>query len=174
MMGLGHTFLRRLFARTASKHDWSQPKTSEGFNCGSLLLGTVLGTAGVVMCAPSFALLDSQDSNGTGEEHIKERFPNAFSRKGEGSGQQEPYMAYNRDGQRVPLADIVQRMKVRAHTFGPFRWKEYGTILSCQVFLIDLLLQDADVVLLGETHDDSIAHQLQLQLMLGALKQVRR
>ncbi len=30
------------------------------------------------------------------------------------------------------------------------------------------------MVLLGETHDDSIAHQLQLQLMLGALKQVRR
>ena len=35
-------------------------------------------------------------------------------------------------------------------------------------------IQDADVVLLGETHDDSIAHQLQLQLMLGALKQVQR
>lgn len=35
-------------------------------------------------------------------------------------------------------------------------------------------MQDADVVLLGETHDDSIAHQLQLQLMLGALKQVQR
>ena len=35
-------------------------------------------------------------------------------------------------------------------------------------------MQDADVVLLGETHDDSIAHQLQLQLMLGALKQVKR
>lgn len=47
-------------------------------------------------------------------------------------------------------------------------------ILSRQVNSTTLLLQDADVVLLGETHDDSIAHQLQLQLMLGALKQVRR
>lgn len=29
-------------------------------------------------------------------------------------------------------------------------------------------------MLLGETHDDSIAHQLQLQLMLGALKHFKR
>ena len=35
-------------------------------------------------------------------------------------------------------------------------------------------MQAADVVLLGETHDDSIAHQLQLQLLVGALKQTKR
>lgn len=113
MMGLGHTFVRRLFVRTASKHEWSRLKGSEGFSLGSLVMGTALGAAGLVFFAPLSALLDSQDSDAAGEKHIRERFPNAFSRKGEGSGQHEPYMAYNRDGQRVPLADIVQRMKVR-------------------------------------------------------------
>lgn len=112
-MGLGHAFLHRLIAKTASKAHWSRLKISERVSCGSLVLGTALGAAGLVICAPSSALLDGQDTDTDGPEKIRERFPNAFSRKGEGYGQQEPYMAYNRDGQRVPLADIVHRMKVR-------------------------------------------------------------
>ena len=112
-MGLGHAFLHRLIAETASKAHWSRLKISERVSCGSLVLGTALGAAGLVICAPSSALLDGQDTDTDGPEKIRERFPNAFSRKGEGYGQQEPYMAYNRDGQRVPLADIVHRMKVR-------------------------------------------------------------
>ena len=35
-------------------------------------------------------------------------------------------------------------------------------------------MEDADVVLLGETHDDRIAHLLQLQLLRGAQDQSSR
>ena len=122
-MGLGHTFLRRLIARTPSSVDWYGLIISDRVSCGSLVLGTALGAAGLAICAPSPALFDSQNSDTVGEEQMKERFPNAFSRKGEGSGQQEPYMAYNRDGDRVPLADIVQRMKVPYSIPGPNRSK---------------------------------------------------
>ena len=116
-MGLGHILLRSLAARNASYYNWLRLQISERASCGSLVLGTALGAVGLATCAPSAALFDSQEPDTTGPEQIRERFPNAFSRKGESSGQQDPYMAYNRDGQRVPLADIVQRMKV----YDPFR-----------------------------------------------------
>ena len=173
-MGLGHRILRRLIAKTPSNVDSFGLKVFDTVSCGSLVLGTALGAAGLAICAPSPALLDSQNSDAIGEDQMRERFPNAFSRKGEGSGQQEPYMAYNRDGKRVPLADIVQRMKVRHSTAGPY-WSKYISLCCPKEAPPNVLLpQNADVVLLGETHDDSIAHQLQLQLMLGALKQVKR
>ena len=76
-------------------------------------MGTALGAAGLFICAPSPALLESQPSHTEGLDDTVKEFPNAFSRKGASRGPQEPYMAYNREGQRVPLADVVHRMKVR-------------------------------------------------------------
>lgn len=114
-MGLGHTLLRRFIARTASNYDFFRLRGSGKVGYGSVALGTALGAAGLLVCAPSSALQESQSSHAEGPEQVVERFPNAFSRKGQASGQQEPYMAYNRDGQIVSLAEIVKRMKVR-HT----------------------------------------------------------
>ena len=114
-MALGHTILCRYTARIASKYDSFRLRSSGKVSYGSVALGTALGAAGLFVCASSPALLESQSSHEEGPEQVMERFPNAFSRKGQASGRQDPYMAYNREGQSVPLAEIVQRMKVR-HT----------------------------------------------------------
>lgn len=112
-MGLGHTFLRHFAFRNAPKIPYFSLRNLEAPRCGALAMGTALGAAGLFICAPSSALLESQFSLTEGLDDTVKEFPNAFSRKGASSGPQEPYMAYNREGQRVPLADIVHRMKVR-------------------------------------------------------------
>lgn len=111
-MGLGHTFLRQFIAGGAREFTALGQKHSGKVSYGSIVLSTALGAVGLFICAPSAALLESQPPDEETSRQIREDFPNAFSRKGQNSGQQEPYMAYNREGQKVPLADIVERMKV--------------------------------------------------------------
>ena len=118
-MRLGHVLLRQFYARNAFGIQTSIFHHSDKVRSGSAALGAALGAAGLFIWMPSSALLESHtDESGPCSEQSK-YFPDIFSRKGINSGQQEPYVAYNREGQTVPLGEIVQRMEVHCASIRP-------------------------------------------------------
>ena len=83
------------------------------------MLGAALGAAGLFIWMPSSALTESHIDESEPRSEQPTEFPDIFSRKGVNSGQQEPYVAYNREGQIVPLGEIVQRMEVHGASIRP-------------------------------------------------------